>query len=456
MRRRRRTLLAALAVTAGIAAATLVSPGESVGDDEEPRQLSPEEIARIDSFVARFEQGQRLMGKGRDADAERVFRDLLAERPDEAAVHHALGVVLQFRRRGDEAAAELVRAAQLAPEDAVIQRDAGLHLFAVGRGVDAERLLAIASRLAPSDVETAVGHGAALRALGRGADAEAAYRRAAKSDPNSVDAAVGLAACIVDRAPEQALALLEKSPAEWCDVAMVRGLALERLGRFDEAAQRFERAAASAPVGPEGIVFLRDAAEGLVRCGDAERALVAAQRWCAAERAAGAAKQPGGPDGPVAAPLAGVRARFCLALATAALGRNDAALDALGAPDTLADAPPAVRAHVGLFRAVTLLHAGRSDDARAALEALAAPDEASFERDAARRLLGRADAAALAARATEPGRGNDVAWIESLTAAAAGDAPAAESHRAAAAESSHPPGEYPGLLVHRRPPTDGR
>ena len=64
--------------------------------------MDPAEIARINDFVERFRKGQRLMGGGRDDAAEKVFRDLIAEEPEAAAVHHALGLLLQFRgRHGD-------------------------------------------------------------------------------------------------------------------------------------------------------------------------------------------------------------------------------------------------------------------------------------------------------------------------------------------------------------------
>ena len=55
---------------------------------------------------------------GRDADAERVLREGLAQMPNDATLHHALGLALVRLKRIPEALAEFARAAQLAPADA--------------------------------------------------------------------------------------------------------------------------------------------------------------------------------------------------------------------------------------------------------------------------------------------------------------------------------------------------
>src|SRR5258705_450653 len=97
-----------------------------------------------------------MFGRGSDEEAEKIFRALIVDRPEQPEVHHALGVLLQFRKKPDEAAAELAIAAKFAPEDAVIQRDTGQQLLANGRAADALPYLAIAFRLWPDDVETCV------------------------------------------------------------------------------------------------------------------------------------------------------------------------------------------------------------------------------------------------------------------------------------------------------------
>ena len=55
---------------------------------------------------------------GRDADAESVLRQALEASPQDAGLHHALGLTLVRLKRQDEAIAELARAAELEPDRA--------------------------------------------------------------------------------------------------------------------------------------------------------------------------------------------------------------------------------------------------------------------------------------------------------------------------------------------------
>jgi Flp pilus assembly protein TadD len=411
----RRSRHARAAVLSIAACAAVVTTLATPGDPEEDAARK-----RDDEFVALFQRGQRLMGRGADEEAEKLFRKLLTERPDQGSVHHALGLLLQFRRRHVEATDELLEAARLAPEDAVIQRDAGLALVAAGRAAQGEPYLANACRLWPDDVEAAVGRGAALRALGRPRDAENEYRRAVAVEANSVDAAVGLAACVVATRPDEALRLVEKTTGRWPDVLLVRGLALARLGREDEAKAPLVEAARVVPPGADGAQYLRGAAEALVLCGHAKDALVAASQWRDVEETDDS--------------------RACLALARAATGDHAGALSAL---DEISSAR---RVKVGLLRGVLLLRLGRAAEAKAAWTALADADVDAFDRAAARRLIGRLPAEEFAAFAVGE-RANDRAWVESLAAELAGDAALAAKHAARAAELSKPRGEFPGVLL---------
>ena len=403
------------------------APGAEPGATDERTEA---ERKAEDSFVERFRLAQRLMGRGDDERAEKLLRELISEKPEQAALHHALAVLLQFRKLPEAAAESFLRASALDPNEPVIRRDTGLHLFALGRAAEAEPHLAAAAKLWPEDVETAVGHGAVLRRLGRLADAEASYRRATVSDPNSIDAAVGLAACIVETRPEEALRLLAPATGAWPDVLLVRGMALEQLGRITEAVPVLVHVLEAAPPGPAGTEFLRGAAESLVRCGAAREANTAAAKWAAL--AAGT---------PAAA-----AASTCLAQTCEALGDHEGALRALAAAQA-AKGPADAEAQAALLQAAVLVRAGRAADAKPVLESLAGADGDRFERSAALRLTGRHPAEEFAKLGAQPGRANDVAWVESIAAEMAGDAAAASAARARAAEASRPAGEYPGLLV---------
>ena len=424
-------ILAAVLVLTAVAgiASTVAAPDDSGTPDPDP-EVEARKRAE-DSYVDRFRRAQRLMGRGADEEAEKLFRQLIDERPEEASVHHAFGLLLQFRKRPDDATKELLAAAKLAPDEAVIQRDTAAHLLSLGRAADAEPLFAAASRLWPQDVETAIGHGAALRALGRTAEAQAAYVRAVASDANSVDAAVGLAACRVDAHPDEALKLIESATGQWPDVLLVRGMAYLRLERYDEAIESLEKIVAVAPPGPAGLTFVRGAAEALVLCGAAKPAGIAAAKWVEAQSAAGSVSD---------------AARLCLGECREAAGDHKGALDALAAPSS-EKSPAGLCGQMLLVKAAALVHADRGAESQSTLETLAASAHDGFERSSALRLLGRFPAAEFARLAAQSGRANDVAWIESFAAELAGDAPAAAAARLRAAEASKPPGEFPGLLA---------
>jgi tetratricopeptide (TPR) repeat protein len=429
-----------LVVTActGIVSTMAAPEGESPADPPAGsgapatrEEISDADLAAEDDFVERFRLAQRLMGRGDDARAEKMLRELIAEKPEQAALHHALAVLLQFRKRPEEAAESFVRACELDPKEPVIRRDTGLHLFALGRAKEADVHLTAAAKLWPEDVETSVGHGAVLRSLGRVAEAEASYRRAVATDPNSVDAAVGVAACIVSKDPEEALRLVAPATGQWPDVLLVRGMALERLGRTTEAVPVLVKVLEFAPPGRAGAEFVRGTAETLVRCGAAREANDAAKKWV--ELAAGT---------PSAA-----AASACLAETCEALGDHEGALRAIAAAQASTKVPSDDCTRATLFHAAVLVRAGRPAEAKPVLESLLGVPGEPFERAAALRLTGRLEAGEFAKLGTAPGRENDVQWVESLAAEMAGDTAGAAAARERAASASRPAGEYPGLLV---------
>lgn len=426
-----RRLVPLACVAAVVAAACVFAvPG---GADGEP---SSADKARMDSFVERFQRAQQLFGGGRDAEAEEILRALAQEEPQAAPVHHALAFISWGRGRHDEALRQFAEAARLAPEDGAVRRDLGLRLVEVGRDAEAMPHLEAAVRLAAPDVETLCAYGRTLEGAGRPAAAERSFRQALAADSDSVDARTLLARAILAKAPAESLALVETIPTSWPDVVAVRALALERLSRWDEASAMHRRIAETAPSGAPGIPWLRDAAEGLIRTGNARLAAELAALWTERERAAR------GPS---------LRSAACLAVAHAGSGDAKAALAALDSVPVPEKTPAAVRAHLDLVRAHLLATAGRPDEARAVLAAVAElPDAAAvpFERAVAGHVLGRRPAADLdAAAGSEPGRANDVAWAAWLRATLEGDPKASAEARERALAASKPPGEHPGMLL---------
>ena len=82
-----------------------------------------------------------LAGQGKDDEAEKLLREVVAENPDQAQVAYSLGLLLAGRGKMEEAATLLARAAAGLPENARVAYNAGLALSRVGRNAEAERLL---------------------------------------------------------------------------------------------------------------------------------------------------------------------------------------------------------------------------------------------------------------------------------------------------------------------------
>ncbi|MCE9636904.1 MAG: tetratricopeptide repeat protein [Planctomycetes bacterium] len=460
-----RRLAPALVVGAAIAVAcALAAPGgvppEAVGSDgagaDEPTEatLTPEQRASMDSFVHRFRRAQQQFGGGHDKEAEEILRQLLTEQPDAAAVHHALAYIQWFQRRTDAAMEHFAEAARLAPEDGAIRRDYGLRLCDLGRAAEALPHVEKAAALLDPDVETICALGRALAANGRPADAERRYREALELDPASVDARALLARHIGGERPDEALKLLEGINPNWVDVVAARAFALERLGRWKEAAASHVRMSelAGPAASQAAVATLRDAAEGLVRTGDTEHAVAVATRWTASDRVPGLPAPGGRP---------GLRASFCLAVARAGAGDAAGALEALDAADVPGTSTVQAKTHLRLVRAHLLLQAGRPDDARKELAAVAAVEDVppvAFERALARfvtgtdpRAVGNDLALIQAVAAAQKSRVNDVDWAMWLRAKLTGDPATAPADAKAAVlrgiDHSNPPGEHPGFLL---------
>lgn len=86
---------------------------------------------------ARFNLASLLQSQQDPARAESVLRDGLRHRPDEAALHTSLAVLLENSGRDAEALAEYVRAAALSPRDAQAQASAAEALQRAGRDSEA-------------------------------------------------------------------------------------------------------------------------------------------------------------------------------------------------------------------------------------------------------------------------------------------------------------------------------
>jgi Flp pilus assembly protein TadD len=94
--------------------------------------------ATVDQAIARAQQGRvnvtpdkavqmavKLYGEGKLVQAERVCRQIIGARPDNADAHNILGVSLHGQGKGEEAITELRRAVKLAPHAASLRANLG-------------------------------------------------------------------------------------------------------------------------------------------------------------------------------------------------------------------------------------------------------------------------------------------------------------------------------------------
>jgi protein O-GlcNAc transferase len=135
----------------------------------------------------------KLHQGGQLAEAEQIYRDILAQRPGDPVVLHLLGLV--FHQRGDNASAEqLIRQAIVfAPEAPDFHKNLARVLAASGKTQEAVDSYRAAARLRPEDGDAYLGVATLLSQMGRGDEAAAEYEKSLKIQPRRRDVWIGLA-----------------------------------------------------------------------------------------------------------------------------------------------------------------------------------------------------------------------------------------------------------------------
>jgi tetratricopeptide (TPR) repeat protein len=188
---------------------------------------------------------------GRFADAENIFRQIVAQFPTHPGVIHELAVTLAQQRKLEESLQLLQRVVQLAPSSAGAHSDLGNVLRDMNRLDDAIASYHRAIAIAP---DFAIAHsnlGNALRDSNRAEEAAASYRRAIELMPNVADAHSNLGNALSD------LGRLEDAIASYRRAIQLApgfaaaysncGAVLQRLGRTDGAIAAFRKAIELAP-----------------------------------------------------------------------------------------------------------------------------------------------------------------------------------------------------------------
>ena len=216
---------------------------------------------------------------GRWAEAERIYRAILAGRPQDSRAWHYLGMIAHLKGRHDEAAQSLDRAMQLQTPDSEILAHLALVEHARGDAGRAIDLLRQALRIDPGNAEALTNLGIFAAARGHAEEALGALAQAAALDPGSAAAELRLAFALrqFNRPADAASAAeraLQKDPHNAGALDML-ALLRRDAGRLKDAIDLHRRAVAIDPGFAGGW---NNFGNTLAKTGDTAGALAAFER----------------------------------------------------------------------------------------------------------------------------------------------------------------------------------
>ncbi len=153
-----------------------------------------------------LERAIALHGAGRPAEAEPLYRRVLAGHPRDATALHCLGLLLHQTGRSEEAAPLLARAAAAQPGNPDTQELLALVLRRLGRTEEAVTAWRRSLALKPANPQARTALGNALADLGRPGEAIACFRAALAESPALPEAHAGLGNALLDQGrPDEAI-----------------------------------------------------------------------------------------------------------------------------------------------------------------------------------------------------------------------------------------------------------
>jgi len=210
---------------------------------------------------------------GRLAEAEALYRQILATQPEHAEALHLLGVIAVQVGRHDAAVEWIRKAVALDPKNPEAHSNLGVACRALGRLDEAIAAYRRALELQPDYPQAHNNLGAALAAQGRLDEAIAAFRRALERQPDHAEACKNLGNALRDRGQfDEAIAVYRRALELQPDAPETHnalGIALRERGQIEEASAAFRRAIELQPNDPEGHNNLGAALAGLGRLDEA-------------------------------------------------------------------------------------------------------------------------------------------------------------------------------------------
>lgn len=193
-----------------------------------------------------FAEAQAHHRGGRIAEAEAIYRRILAADPDHADALHYLAVIEMEAGHLDAAEAGLHRAVALKPKEPSAHVNLGHLLTRIGRSDEAVNAFRAALALDPFRVSAVIGLGTILREIGRHDEAVRTARKAVAIEPRNALACALLGAALEDSGQsEAAIEWLERAVALQPGDARSHynlGAARQSTGHIEEALAAYRQA----------------------------------------------------------------------------------------------------------------------------------------------------------------------------------------------------------------------
>lgn len=193
--------------------------------------------------------GTVLLQQGRDAEALKAFEKAIEFKPDGAELWRNLGLALAELGRNHEAILSFQHALKLEPGFWDAANKAAIFLHQAARFGEALVYLNLCNELKPNNVQTLQLRADTLQELQRYEDAVAEFERVHVLDATNADARNQMGNCLAALGRyEEALSWYDKAFALRDKHALRnKAIALEQLGRFDQAVAAYRQAIAEDP-----------------------------------------------------------------------------------------------------------------------------------------------------------------------------------------------------------------
>jgi tetratricopeptide (TPR) repeat protein len=216
-----------------------------------PQGFAPAQRPELSKLASLFAEGLALHQAGRLADAEKIYNQILATRPDHFDSLHLLGVIFLQRGNPAKAVQQIDIALKSDPNNIPALNNRGNALNDLHRFKEALASFDHALKLRPDHAETHSNRGNTLKELKRFAEALASYDCALALRPDYAEALSNRSNALIElNRFEEALATCDlalKLRPDFAQAHSNRGNTLKELKRFAEALASYDRALALQP-----------------------------------------------------------------------------------------------------------------------------------------------------------------------------------------------------------------